>query len=91
MAAPGLSALGTGVTFLPMMLMGVALTPFSARIAEKLGSRVLVTTGLALMATGLVFLAIVPASTPVGSIRADGPRRSGRASDNASGHRGSAK
>jgi MFS transporter, DHA2 family, methylenomycin A resistance protein len=31
----GLSPLGTGAVFLPMMLTGAALTPFSARIAES--------------------------------------------------------
>jgi len=61
----GLSALGTGVAFLPMMLAGVALTPFSARIAEKLGPRVLITAGLVSMAAGLVILAVVPSSAPV--------------------------
>jgi MFS transporter, DHA2 family, methylenomycin A resistance protein len=29
----GLSALATGLTFLPMMLIGAILTPFSARAA----------------------------------------------------------
>jgi MFS family permease len=54
-----------GVTFLPMMLVQAAVTPFVARIAEKLGARVLVTTGIALMTTGLTVLASVPAPAPV--------------------------
>jgi DHA2 family methylenomycin A resistance protein-like MFS transporter len=61
----GLSALGTGVAFLPMMLIGLALTPFSARLAEKLGARVLLTAGLAAMTAGRVALGLVPASTPI--------------------------
>jgi sugar phosphate permease len=61
----GLSALGTGVAFPPMMLAGAALTPFSARIAERAGARVLVTAGLALMTAGLVTLAVVSPSVPV--------------------------
>jgi MFS transporter, DHA2 family, methylenomycin A resistance protein len=61
----GLSPLGTGVVFLPMMLVGAVLTPFSARLAEKLGARVLITAGLVLMTVGLVALGVVPASTPV--------------------------
>jgi EmrB/QacA subfamily drug resistance transporter len=61
----GLSPLGTGVTFLPMMLTGAALTPFSARIAERLGARVLITAGLVVMTAGLVVLAVVPVSAPV--------------------------
>lgn len=61
----GLSPLGTGAVFLPMMLAGAALTPFSARIAEKLGPRALITTGLASMAAGLMILAVFPSTTPV--------------------------
>src|SRR5512135_640309 len=60
----GLSSLGTGVAFLPMMLTGAALTPFSARLAERLSARALITGGLILMTAGLVLLAAVP-STPV--------------------------
>jgi MFS family permease len=61
----GLSSLATGVAFLPMMLIGAVLTPFSARIAERLGARELIAGGLVLMTAGLVTLAVVPASTPV--------------------------
>jgi len=61
----GLSSLGTGLVFLPMMLVGAVLTPFSARLAEKLGPRLLITAGLILMTVGLVALGVVPASTPV--------------------------
>ena len=61
----GLSPLGTGAAFLPMMLIGAALTPFSARSAEKTGARVLIITGLVSMATGLVILAVLPSTTPV--------------------------
>ena len=61
----GLSPLGTGAAFLPMMLIGAALTPFSTRIAEQLGPRALITAGLASMAAGLVILAVLPSTTPV--------------------------
>lgn len=61
----GLSALATGVAFLPMMLIGLVLTPFSARLAERVGARLLVVTGLAVTAAGLLALAAVPAATPV--------------------------
>ena len=60
-----LTPLGTGMAFLPMMLVGAILTPFSARIAEKVGARALVTGGLVLMTAGLVILALVPSSTPI--------------------------
>ncbi|WP_211296148.1 MFS transporter [Mycobacterium aquaticum] len=49
----GLDAVHTGVVFLPMMLVGLVLTPFSARIAEHFGRRTVIATGLALMAAGL--------------------------------------
>ena len=61
----GLSPLNTGVAFLPMMLIGALLTPFSARATERLGTRTLITSGLLLMATGLAILAVLPSSTPV--------------------------
>ena len=54
----GLSAFQTGLVFLPMMLIGAVLTPFSARIAERFGARRVVVTGLALMAAGLAVLAV---------------------------------
>ncbi|MER7795585.1 MFS transporter [Streptomyces sp. NPDC097640] len=61
----GLSALGAGIAFLPMMLLGTCLTPFSARIAERTGPRVPVIAGLALIAAGSIALAAVPATVPV--------------------------
>lgn len=57
----GLSALATGVVFLPMMLIGLALTPFSARIGERLGRKTLIVAGLALMTAGLVAVGLLPA------------------------------
>ncbi|MBV9197687.1 MAG: MFS transporter [Solirubrobacterales bacterium] len=61
----GLSALMTGVAFLPMMLSGTSLTPFSAPIAERVGARPLIAGGLTLMAAGLLILALAPLSIPV--------------------------
>ncbi|UGQ13959.1 MFS transporter [Yinghuangia sp. ASG 101] len=61
----GLSALGAGIAFLPMMLLSACLTPFSARIAERTGPRVPIIAGLTLIAAGSVALAVAPASTPV--------------------------
>jgi MFS transporter, DHA2 family, methylenomycin A resistance protein len=57
----GLSALGTGLVFLPMMLAGGALTPFIAR----LGFRILIITGLLGMTAGLTVIALLPAPVPV--------------------------
>jgi EmrB/QacA subfamily drug resistance transporter len=61
----GLSSLATGVAFLPMMLIGAVLTPFSARLAERLGARRLIAGGLVLMTAGLLLLAVAPSATPV--------------------------
>ena len=61
----GLSPLATGLVFLPMMLVGALVTPFSARLAERLGARRLVGGGLGLMTAGLAVLAAVPSWTPV--------------------------
>ncbi|MFF4835449.1 MFS transporter [Streptomyces sp. NPDC001315] len=61
----GLSALGAGIAFVPMMLLSACLTPFSSRIAERTGPRVPVITGLVLIAAGSIALAVLPASAPV--------------------------
>ncbi len=58
----GLSSFGAGLVFVPMMIVGALLTPFSARITERFGARSLITTGLALMAVGLAVLAAFPSS-----------------------------
>ncbi|HEY0817096.1 MAG TPA: MFS transporter [Pseudonocardia sp.] len=60
----GLSALGTGAVFLPMMLIGLALTPFTARLGERFGRPVLITTGLAAMTAGALALALASTGTP---------------------------
>jgi EmrB/QacA subfamily drug resistance transporter len=61
----GLTSFQTGLAFLPMMLIGLALTPFSARIVERLGARLPITLGLLAMTAGLGVLALMPAETPV--------------------------
>jgi MFS transporter, DHA2 family, methylenomycin A resistance protein len=61
----GLSGLATGLVFLFMMLVGAVLTPFSARLAERLGARRLIGGGLGLMTAGLAVLGVVGSSTPV--------------------------
>ncbi|WP_099047677.1 MFS transporter [Cupriavidus pauculus] len=64
----GLSPVATGMTFLPMMLIGLLLTPFSTRLASQFGSRRVIATGLALMAAGLSLVALLPPSTPASLI-----------------------
>ena len=66
----GLSALGTGLVFLPMMLAGGALTPFVARLGERVGSRMLIITGLLAMTAGLTVIALLPAPVPVAVLSA---------------------
>jgi MFS transporter, DHA2 family, methylenomycin A resistance protein len=64
----GLSALGTGIVFLPMMATGAVLTPFIARLAERLGARTLVTSGLICMTGGLTAISQLPASAPIAAV-----------------------
>jgi MFS transporter, DHA2 family, methylenomycin A resistance protein len=66
----GLSPLETGMAFLPMMLVGAVLTPFSARLAERLGARTLVVAGLVLMTVGLAVIGTAPSSAPVWALSA---------------------
>jgi MFS transporter, DHA2 family, methylenomycin A resistance protein len=61
----GLTALQTGVVFLPMMLIGLALTPLSARLSERLGRKTLIVAGLMLMTAGLALIGVLPASAPL--------------------------
>lgn len=42
-----------------MMLVGLCMTPFSARIAERIGLRVAVVSGLLSMTAGLVLLSLL--------------------------------
>lgn len=60
-----LSAFGTGLVFLPMMLIGAVLTPLSARITEKIGRKAVTVAGLALMTIGLAVLGVLPSTTPL--------------------------
>ena len=52
-----LSPLQTGITFLPMMLIGLVLTPFSAKIVERYSPKRVIFSGLVCMAIGLLSLA----------------------------------
>lgn len=61
----GLSSFESGLTFVPMMVAGAVLTPLVARIAERLGARTLITTGMVLLAAGLAVLAALPSDAPV--------------------------
>ncbi|MFF7655105.1 MFS transporter [Streptomyces sp. NPDC007983] len=60
----GLSALATGLAFVPMTVLSAFINPLSARAAERYGPRVPITCGMFLMTGGLLLLALVPAGTP---------------------------
>jgi MFS transporter, DHA2 family, methylenomycin A resistance protein len=66
----GLSALGAGFTFVPMMVVGGALNPFTARLAERFGARTLIACGLLSMTAGLVVIGLLPATAPVALLSA---------------------
>jgi DHA2 family methylenomycin A resistance protein-like MFS transporter len=66
----GLSPLATGAVFVPMMLVGAVVTPFSARLAERLGTRTVIVAGLVAMAAGLAIIAVLPAAVPVWALAA---------------------
>ncbi|MCX5095889.1 MFS transporter [Streptomyces sp. NBC_00365] len=61
----GLSALGTGVAFLPMTVLTSFMGPVAARLATRFGARMPVITGQCLMAAGLLAMVALPAGTPV--------------------------
>jgi DHA2 family methylenomycin A resistance protein-like MFS transporter len=66
----GLSALGAGLVFVPMMVSGAVLVPFSARLAERLTPRIVISAGLGVMGAGLAIVGCAPASTPVWALAA---------------------
>jgi MFS family permease len=58
--ARGASALDAAVALLPMSLSFMVTSQFSGPIANKLGPRVPMTAGMALMGLGLLMLALIP-------------------------------
>ncbi|MFJ8495429.1 MFS transporter [Streptomyces sp. NPDC094038] len=61
----GLSALATGLVFLPMTALSAFLGVPTARLTERFGPKAPIIGGLSLMSAGLVALAALPASAPV--------------------------
>ena len=59
----GYSALGTGVAFIPLAGLLLVAGPASTLLVRRLGTKVVVSTGLAVIAGGLAWLATVSAST----------------------------
>ncbi|MFC9506236.1 MFS transporter [Streptomyces sp. NPDC057002] len=61
----GLSALATGVAFLPMSVITAFMGPVAARLATRFGARMPMITGQALMSGGLLAMVALPVSAPV--------------------------
>ncbi|AQU70115.1 MFS transporter [Streptomyces niveus] len=61
----GLSALATGMAFLPMTVLTSFMGPVAARLATRFGPRVPVVIGQGLMAAGLLAMVTVPVGAPV--------------------------
>lgn len=60
----GLTAFQTGLVFLPMLVIPVALTPVMPRVVERVGARLPVMLGLTLIAASSIVMALLPATTP---------------------------
>jgi hypothetical protein len=61
----GLSPFQTGLVFLPMMLIGGLLSPYSATLAQRCGPRRLIVGGMVVMGDGLAIVATLSTSTPI--------------------------
>ena len=64
----GYSALETGVRLLPMAAVQIVIAPMSAKIVERLGSKVVVATGLAVAAAGLLLASRLTATATYGDV-----------------------
>ncbi|WP_243983248.1 MFS transporter [Streptomyces sp. NEAU-YJ-81] len=60
----GLSALATGMAFLPMTVLTSFMSPVAARLATRFGARMPVISGQLLMAAGLLAMVAVPTDSP---------------------------
>jgi EmrB/QacA subfamily drug resistance transporter len=59
------SAGATGLLILSQPLLMAVLSPFSGRLSDRVGSRVLATGGMVTIAGGMILLAAMPATAPV--------------------------
>ncbi len=66
----GRSATATGLLILSQPLLMAALSPFSGRLSDRIGSRVLTTGGMVTIAAGMVLLAAMPEAAPVWQVAA---------------------
>ena len=61
----GRSATVTGLLILSQPLLMAVLSPFSGRLSDRIGSRVLATGGMVAIAFGTALLAVMPTTAPV--------------------------
>ena len=66
----GRSASATGLLILSQPVIMAALSPFSGRLSDRIGSRVLTTGGMVAIAAGMVLLGMMPEQAPVGQVAA---------------------
>jgi EmrB/QacA subfamily drug resistance transporter len=66
----GRSASATGLLILSQPVIMAVLSPFSGRLSDRIGSRVLTTGGMVAIAAGMVLLGLMPAQAPVGQVAA---------------------
>ena len=64
----GYSALKTGIILIPMEITILVLSPISGRLADKYGSRVLSSVGLALNAAALIWFSTLNAKSSYGAV-----------------------
>jgi len=55
-SALGFSALKAGLTLIPMSLVSAAVAPFAGRMADRIGGKYILMTGLALFAAGMAWI-----------------------------------
>jgi EmrB/QacA subfamily drug resistance transporter len=64
----GYTALETGVRLLPMAAVQIVVAPLSAKVVERIGSKIVVTTGLLVAGAGLVMASRLEASATYGQV-----------------------
>jgi len=64
----GYSALKAGVLLIPMEIIILVLSPISGKLADKYGSRILSTAGLALNASALIWFSTLNEKSSYGSL-----------------------
>lgn len=62
------SAAHAGWILVVLPAVMVVLTPFAGRLSDRIGSRLLSTSGMMIVAVGLVVLAMVPSGAPTGRV-----------------------